>query len=403
VKLTQGIVERLKPPTDKVETRVFDDDLPGFGVRLLSSGKRSWIIQYRIKGRSTTSTIGRFGKMSAGTARDLAKRKLAQAELGIDPGKEKQADRYQAAETFEKIAERYLGFKEKDLKAHSYDQVETHLTKHWANFNRVSVHEIERRVVAIRLGEIAEERGPYAANRARATLSAFFGWMIREGIADANPVVGTNKQTDEKSRDRVLSDAELMAIWKACRDDDHGRIVRLLMLTGQRRDEIAALARAEIDLPGRKCTIAGERTKNGRVHEVPLSNPALAILTQATEREGREDHDLIFGETGRFSGWSKAKIALDERIAEKTKKKVAPWRLHDIRRTVATRMAELGVGPHIIEAILNHVSGHRAGVAGVYNRALYSAEKRQALDLWAAHVDALIAGKPGSNVVALKA
>jgi integrase len=405
MKLTQANVAKIKPDRNKFETRIFDDDLPGFGVRVLSSGKKSWIVQYRIKGRSTTSTIGRFEKMSAGTAREEAKRKLAQAELGIDPGKEKQDDRFRAAETFEKIAERYLRFKEKDLKAQSYDQVETHLTKHWAGFNRRSVHEIERRDVAARLGEIAEERGPYAANRARSSLSSFYSWMMREGIIDANPVIGTNKQTDEKSRDRVLSDQELAQIWRACKDDDFGAIVRLLILTGARRGEVGALDRGELDLPGRKWTLPGERTKNGRAHEVPLSDPALAILEQAIKRERIAGRDLIFGETGRgFSGWSKARAALDKRIAEHTtRKKVAEWRLHDLRRTVATRMAELGVQPHIVEAVLNHVSGHKAGVAGVYNRAVYSAEKRQALDQWAAHVEALAAGKSGSNVVAMKA
>lgn len=403
MKLTQANVTKIKPERGKFESRVFDDDLPGFGVRVLSSGKKSWLIQYRIKGRSTTSTLGRFEKMPAGTARELAKRKLAQAELGIDPGKEKQEDRYKAAETFQKIAERYLRFKEKELKAQSYDQVQTHLTKHWAGFNGLSVHQVTRRDVAARLGEIAEERGPYAANRARASLSTFYAWMMREGIVDANPTVGTNK-IGEESRDRVLSDAELVAIWKACRDDDYGAIVRLLILTGQRRDEVGSMPKSEIDLDGRKWTIAGARTKNSLTHEVWLSDPALAILKQALGRDRIAGRDLIFGETGRgFSGWSKARTALDKRLAEQTKKKVAEWRLHDLRRTVATRMAEIGVQPHIVEAVLNHISGHKAGVAGVYNRAVYSAEKRQALDQWAAHVEALVAGKSGSNVVALKA
>jgi len=403
MKLTQANVAKIKPEPDKFEVRVFDDDLPGFGVRVLSSGKKSWLIQYRINGRSTTSTLGRFEKMPAGTARDLAKRKLAQAELGIDPGKEKQDDRYKAAETFQKIAERYLHFKEKELKAQSYDQVQTHLTRHWAGFNGLSVHQVTRRDVAARLGELADERGPYAANRARASLSAFYAWMMREGIVDANPVVGTNKQTDEKSRDRVLSDGELVAIWKACRDDDYGAIIRLLILTGQRRDEVGSIAKSEIDLNGRKWTIEGARTKNSLTHEVWLSDPALAILRQAIKRERVADRDLIFGETGRgFSGWSKARAALDKRIAEQTKKKVAEWRLHDIRRSVATKMADIGILPHVIEAVLNHISGHKAGVAGIYNRAQYAPEKRQALDQWGAHVEALAAGKPASNVVTIK-
>src|SRR5262249_29148016 len=152
-----------------------------------------------------------------------------------------------------------------------------------------------------------------------------------------------------------------------------------------RRDEVGAMAKSEIDLTGRKWSIPSMRTKNSLSHEVPLSDPALAILKQATKRERIADRDLIFGETGRgFSGWSKARAALEKRLAEQTKKKVAEWRLHDLRRTVATRMAELGVQPHIIEAVLNHISGHKAGVAGIYNRAQYAPEKRQALDLWAA-------------------
>src|SRR5262249_50222836 len=154
--------------------------------------------------------------------------------------------------------------------------------KHWAGFNGLSVHQITRRDVAARLGEIAEERGPYACNRARASLSTFYGWMMREGIVDANPVVGTNK-TDEKSRARVLSDAELVAIWKACRDDDYGGIIKLLILTGCRRDEVGCIAKSEIDLSSRKWTIAGARTKNSLAHEVWLSDPALAILKHAID------------------------------------------------------------------------------------------------------------------------
>ena len=238
-----------------------------------------------------------------------------------------------------------------------------------------------------------------------------------EGLVDTNPVLGTNRQTDEPARDRVLTDAELVAIWNACRDDDYGRIVRLLILTGQRRDEVGAMSKSEVDLISRKWSIPSERTKNGRAHEVPLSDLAISILEPAVSREGREKRNLIFGEAddSSFSGWSRAKNALDQRI-EQTRKgfdeiaksgkdaKPVPWRLHDIRRTVATRMGEpLGVLPHVVEAILNHVSGSKAGVAGIYNLALYATEKQQALDRWAAHIEALLAGKPASNVVPLKA
>jgi integrase len=402
LKLTKTSVAGISAPAGKSEVRVFDEDLPGFGLRVLSSGKRAWIIQFRVNGRSTTKTIGRLEKMPVGTARELARRQLAQVELGVNPAEEKKTARERASDTFEPLAARFIRAKASMVRPRTLDQITLHLTKHWAPFNRRSVHDISRRDIAALLGAIAEHNGAVAANRARANLSSFFTWMIREGIAEANPVVGTNKQGDEKSRDRVLTGAELAAIWKACKDDDYGRIIRLLILTAQRRDEVGAIAKSEIGFDARKWTIAGERTKNGRVHEVPLSNSALAILTQAINREGREDRDLLFGETARgFGGWSAAKAALDERIGEQTKKD--PWRVHDIRRTAATHMAELGVQPHVVEAVLNHVSGHKAGVAGVYNRALYAAEKRQALDLWAAHLDALITGKPTSNIVPMRA
>lgn len=418
MKLTKTTASKIQLPPGKSEIRVFDDDLTGFGLRIRASGKRTWIIQYRINGRSNTLPIGRVDKVPAAAARARAKKDLAQAALGTDPSEKRQIGRVRASETFETVAVRFLKAKQDQIKPSSYDQVETHLTKHWAPFNRLSVHAIARRDVASRLGEIAADRGPYAANRARSTLSTFFTWTMNEGIVDTNPVIGTNKQTDEKSRDRVLSDPELVGIWKACNDDDYGRIVRLLILTGQRRDEIGAIAKSELALDARKWTIPRARTKNGLAHEVPLSDAALTILQAATTRAGREDRDAIFGESGDghgFSGWSKAKAALDERIDEapavgrekakskKDKEKRSPWRIHDIRRTVATRMADLGVLPHVIEAVLNHISGHRAGVAGVYNRAAYSAEKRQALDLWAAHVEALVAGKSASNILPMKA
>ena len=189
------------------------------------------------------------------------------------------------------------------------------------------------------------------ADRARSTLSAMFGWCVGEGILEANPVVGTNKQSKAKSRDRVLTDDELVAVWTAAPASDFGRIVKLLMLTGQRRDEIADLQRAEIE--DDVLALPAERTKNSRPHDVPLSPQALAVLDDQPERVGRE---YVFGDgEGGFTGFSSAKERLDDACG------VADWTLHDLRRTMATRMADLGVQPHVIEAILNHVSGPQGG------------------------------------------
>jgi integrase len=419
MKLDQASLARLALPAGRSELIVFDDKLPGFGLRIRAGGKRTWIVQYRVGAKQRRKTLGSFPTISADRARAAAKQDLAEIQLGDDPQAKKAEQRARAVETLDAIAGRYLRHQRERLKDRSYEQVETHLKKHWARLSGLSIHEISRRAVAAHLGEIARERGPFAANRARTTLSGLFSWAIKEGLVEANPVVGTNLQADEQPRERVLSDAELVAIWTACRDDDYGRIVRLLILTGQRRDEVGGMAKSEISLGARKWSIPRERTKNSRAHEVPLSDLALGIVEKAIRRDGTEGRDPIFGDGPRasggtargFSGWSKAKLQLDRRVMEpredaattRKSEMAIPWQLHDLRRTVATRMADIGVLPHVVEAVLNHVSGHKAGVAGVYNRAIYAAEKRQALDLWAAHIEALLEGRSASNVVQLKA
>jgi integrase len=194
----------------------------------------------------------------------------------------------------------------------------------------------------------------------------------------------------------VLSEAELVAIWRACGEDDHGWILRLLILTGQRKTEIAALERLEIDSGTTQIELPGERTKNGRPHIIPLSDQAREILRSVLARESRKK---LFGvrEHG-FSGWSKAKAQLDKRLA----RSVAPWVVHDIRRSVVTHLHELGFAqPHVVEAIVNHVSGHRAGVAGVYNKAAYLKERRQALEMWAQYIEAIVV-RCSSNVAPLR-
>jgi integrase len=176
-------------------------------------------------------------------------------------------------------------------------------------------------------------------------------------------------------------------------EGDYGAIIRLLILTGQRREEVAAMWWSEFDFDKNLWRIGAERTKNGLLHEVPLPKEVAKVLKAHGGREGR---DLVFGSReGPFQGWGNAKIALEGRIRANLGEKsgLKPWRLHDLRRTAATRMNELGVLPHVVEAILNHISGHKAGVAGIYNRAIYAPEKRAALQKWANHIAALSGGR----------
>jgi len=236
---------------------------------------------------------------------------------------------------------------------------------------------MHRRKIATLLGEIETARGPVSRNRLRSTLSSFFSWCVSEGLLETNPVTGTAKANENGSRDRVLTQEELRKLWRSLGDGHFADIVRLLLLTGQRRNEIGLLQWSEVDLARKIIVLGPARTKNSRLHELPLSSQALAILAGLPRRNTT---DFVFGERG-FHDWDRPKQPLDQRIG------ITPWRIHDLRRTAATGMAERGVLPHIVEAILNHVSGHKAGVAGTYNRARYADEMRTALQRWADHID----------------
>jgi integrase len=404
MKLTQATMQRLALPTGKTEAIYFDDDLSGFGLRLRAGGSKNWIVQYSLGAKQRRMTLGSTSVLDAGKARETARTLLAGVRLGRDPAAERAVSQARASdEELGAIVDRFLARQATRIRPRSYTETRRYLKEHWKPLHRLQLAHIMRRTVANRLDAIADENGPIAADRARAALSAFFSWAIQQGVCEANPVVGTAKAADMKSRERVLSDAELTAIWQALPNSDFGQIVRLLILTGQRREEIGGLRWSEVDTAKRVITLPSERTKNHRAHDVPMSKIAFEIL----KAQPRCDRDYVFGDgprsngrddakQGGFQGWSKAKAALDAQA------KVDGWRLHDLRRTVATRMAELGVQPHIVEAVLNHVSGHKSGIAGVYNRARYAEEKTAALALWARHLQALVADdrhREGSRIV----
>jgi integrase len=311
-------------------------------------------------------------------------RLLSLVVAGTDPSDAKAAAALAAANTFRAVADRYLAFAGTRQKPRAMQDTTRYLMKAFRPLHPMPLASIERSHITARVAELERSMGATSALRARSTLSAMFSWAIREGYKlQSNPVAGTNKPEAPPARERVLSDAELAAIWRACGDNDYGRIVRLLMLTGQRREEIGAMCWSEIS--GDSVTFPASRTKNGREHCIPLTPAALALLP--APKEGRDflfGHRPISGVVRGFTGWAWSKAALDFRSG------VRDWRLHDLRRTAATGLGELGVLPHIIETILNHISGHRAGVAGVYQRARHSAEVRAALTKWADHLTELM-------------
>jgi integrase len=387
MKLTASIVARLTLP-DGVDDKIFfDEDLPGFGLRLRRSGNRSFVVQYAIGGKTRKVPLGSVTELDLGKARSTAKTLLAQVRLGGDPASEKAHARVRAGETFGSLLKPFMVRQQGRLRPRSLKETQRHLDKLCRPLHALPIAAVKRRTVAARLAAITEANGPAEANRARGSLGAFFTWVIKEGLLDGdNPVAGTNKAIENGPRNRLLSDAELAMIWRGVGDDQYGTIVKLLILTGLRRGEIGELRWSEIDLDAGLITLPPERTKNGRSHLVAMSAPVRALI-EAQPR--RADRDRVFAEVL----WNDAKVALDKRLAEINDEPLAHWVLHDLRRAFSTALHDqLGVAPHVVETLLGH-TGHKGGVAGTYNLASYATECERALNRWADHIITIMTGE----------
>jgi integrase len=301
--------------------------------------------------------------------------------MGVDPAAMEAERKAKERITFKAVASQYLRRQESNLRPNTMRDAKRYLLTSFKQLHALPIHEITRKHIAPILADIAEE-APAAAINARGALSALFSWAKGEGLLDGdNPVEGTNVPATIKSRDRVLTDSELAAIWNAC-EGPFGDIVRLLILTACRRQEVGGMRRSELDADSGTWTIPSERTKNGEQHVLPLPSLAWRIIGDY------ESADPLFSNgVGGFSDWTRCKKRLDSRVA------IPEWRLHDLRRTAATRLGDLKVLPHVIETILNHTSGHKAGVAGVYNRSAYTQQMKSALAVWAEHVAAITSGE----------
>jgi integrase len=402
IKLDTKTISTLALPPGRADEIHWDAELEGFGLRLRRRADggltRNFVAQYRASGHTRRATIGAADKITPPQARDAARKVLARVELGGDPQAEKQAKRAQATHTVRSVAASYLEAKQSELRPESLRISRLYLTgPYFKSLQPMPMTAVTRADVATAIRTMLRNHSSSTAAAARRSLSAFFAWGIAEGLLGngANPVDGSHRPADPTPRDHVPTAAELAAIYKASGDDDFGRIVRLLILLGHRRAEVGGLRWSELDLDAGTWTLPGERSKNHRSHTVALPPAALAII-HAVPRTSR---DQLFGDRSGsgFSSWGYYKADLDRRLGQA----VRPWRLHDLRRAVATGMADLGVEPHHIEATLNHFSGHRAGVAGVYNRSSYERAVAAALARWGEHVLALVEDRE-SKVVTLQ-
>jgi integrase len=425
MKLTALNVETWKPASTRLE--ILDRD--GLYFIIQPSGVKSWALRYRRKsdGKAIKHTIGSYPAVTLKAARSAATALRAEIERGADPHGDKVVARRRAAEvdeSFEAVARRFIA-EHQFRKNRSWEwaarllglAVEGEATepktcppllvvrdgsKDQRGRARVSLVDrwgtrqlsaITRADVIATLNKVSAD-APILSNRMHAVLGKLFKWAEANGIAHADPCANIER-AKEQSRDRILDDKELRNVWLAAGELGHPYtgIVRLLILTGQRRNEIADLRWSEIDLDERVLHLPKERTKNGKPHDVPLSAPALAIIAGLPRLV---DADRVFTIRRKpITGFSRMKERLDAASG------VTDWTLHDIRRTVASGLQKLGVRLEVTEAVLNHRSGSMAGIVGVYQRHNYASEKRDALARWAEHVDALASGQK-TNVVTLR-
>jgi integrase len=404
MELREGIAKLISVPKGRRDVLVWGTKTPGFFLRKFSTGRAMWGVRYHVGAKQRRVHL--YDAAVRGTlakARSEAADVRAKARLGTDVVAEKRAavEATSRTITLGKLVERYLADRRDSWRPRYYIELERQLTKDWLPLAGTAIEAVARRDIVKVIDDIAAGQGRVAADRARAALSGLYSWAIDRGYCDATPVLHIKPRAENSARERTLTADELREVWLGADavGGDYGRIVKLLILTGQRREEIGLLSWAEIQAngDGMRIDLPGERTKNHKPHIVPLSAEGASVLPP---RPNIPDRLMVFGrvDTG-FWNWSQAKAQLDETIASMRKSRrikgtMQPWRLHDLRRTFVTMVGELRFAPpHVVEAIVNHISGHKAGVAGTYNKALYLEERRQALAAWGRYVKVLSGGQ----------
>lgn len=406
MKLTQHRIENLKCPAGKKDMLVFDEEQSGLGVRVTMTAKKgsmdgkTFLAQYRVAGNKRRVPLGSCSAIGLSAARDAVKVILGSVALGRDPAAERKDAARQAKEKVEAEAltlgvlienwqTRHLATRRPGYAAEAPRALRIAFAK---NLKSPAAH-LAPKTVKATITAIADDGKKATARLTGSYGSACYSWAIDKDLLTDNPFAGIKLEA-VPSRERVLTDEELLVVWRAtAAPGSFNAIVRMLILTGQRRNEVSGMAWDEISPDVSTWTIPGGRTKNGTAHIVPLSSQARSVI-QLAPRIDRQA--LVFpGLRGPFVGWGFAKTTLDKDSG------VKDWRLHDLRRTVATGLQRLGVRLEVTEAILNHVSGSRAGIVGVYQRHSWADEKRAALNAWGAYVEAIVEKRDAEpNVVA---
>jgi integrase len=384
IKLTKSSIDVL--PTPSSDVIYWDAGCPGFGVKVTPKGRKVFIVLYRTGGAGSKLckyTIGPYGRVTLHQARVAAQKVFAAKLEGRDLAAEKrEARRRVVADRVEDLLETFIvQHVSQNRSVYEISRLlRREMGKPWSGR---SIHEITKRDVVDVISAIEQRGAPGTANKTLKVMKTFLRWCLGRAILDRSPAEGVPMPAKVVPRDKVLTDRELAQIILAARQmsGPYGGIVELLALTGQRREEVAAMTWEELDLHRRIWTLPKSRTKNAKEHAVHLSEQSMAVLLRTTVRGS-----FVFTVLGSkpFREFSRAKQQIDELSG------VTGWRLHDLRRTCVSGMARLGVAPHVADKILNHQSGTISGVAAVYQRHEFLGERQAALDLWGAHIGQLL-------------
>lgn len=376
--LSAKAIEAFKPQVKRYE--VHDLLCPGFSLRVFPTGRKVFSLKYRYGLKQRRLPLGVYPRLSLAQARDKALEALRLVDEGIDPA----ARRRQLGMNVEAICSDFIRQYARP-RNRSWKEAERILQREFvAVHGQRDIREIRRADILEMMDGAIERGAAYQANRIHSNLRKFFGWTVERGIVDLSPVVGIKPPTREQARDRVLTDQEICAVLLACADEPYPyrQFVPLLLASAQRRGEVSKMRWSEIDLDAKVWVIPAELSKNGKPHVVPLNDFALRLLGEVPRFP---DCDWVFTTTRRapISGFSKALRHIH------AQSQTSEWRFHDLRRTAASGMARAGIAPYVVEKVLNHISGTISGVAAVYNRYFYDAERRDALDKWGSFLDGL--------------
>jgi integrase len=385
VKLTKSSIDSL--PTSASDTIYWDAGCPGFGVKVTPKGRKVFVVIYRTGGagsRLRKYTIGVFGRVTLHQARVAAQRVFAAKLEGRDPAAEKRTAKQRVvADRVDELLEAFIA--QHVSQNRSAREIARLLRREVGKvWGYKSIHEISKRDIVELISAIEQRGAPVAANKALKTIKTFLRWCVGRAVLDQSPADGVPLPAREVARDRVLTDLELAHVIIAARTmgGPYGGVVELLALTGQRREEVAGSTWDEFDLDQRIWMLPKARTKNAKQHTTYLSAQAIVVLRRM-KRQG----PFVFSVDGtkRFQAFSLAKRALDDMSG------ITNWRLHDLRRTCVSGMARLGIPPHVADKILNHQAGTISGVAAVYQRHEFLAERQEALERWGRHIDCIVA------------